>query len=400
MGYGEDRDYTNKSLEMTTRWARRCREHYPKGSGGQIMFGIVQGGFHKDLREKSLGAASGDRLRGVRHRRPVRGRVHRGDVRHPAPHRAQAARGQAALPHGRGHPPWTCWRACPPGVDMFDCVLPSRNARNGTLFTSRGKINIKRAEFAEDDSPLDPECNCYTCRNFTKAYLRHLYQAKELLSYRLNTYHNLYFYLNLMKQIRAAIEKGTFAELKAHLRSRLRNGLTMNRFFGDLPPDHRCRDPMPRPGRGPPCSRSPGTGWRWTIPPGQVGLHPPPGRRPPQAHRGGPALPGRLCAGHSREQCPAACRPPGLIGSSGRWAFPATRPNSTGRCSCNCSVRPRPNWEPFGDGHISTAEEAEALRTHLAGKRVKLPDRDVALPCPTGEDDLREHAPWTAKSPW
>jgi queuine tRNA-ribosyltransferase len=93
--------------------------------------------------------------------------------------------------------------------------LPSRNARNGTLFTSQGKVNIKRAEYAEDDSPLDPNCGCYTCRNFTKAYLRHLYMAKELLSYRLNTYHNLYFYLDLMKQIRKAIEEGSFRELKA-----------------------------------------------------------------------------------------------------------------------------------------------------------------------------------------
>ena len=101
------------------------------------------------------------------------------------------------------------------GIDMFDCVMPTRNARNGTLFTSQGKVNIKRAQYTEDDSPLDPECSCYTCRNFSKAYLRHLYQAQEILSYRLNTIHNLAFFLTVVTDARKAIEEGTFQAYKA-----------------------------------------------------------------------------------------------------------------------------------------------------------------------------------------
>ncbi|MFO7803906.1 MAG: tRNA guanosine(34) transglycosylase Tgt, partial [Desulfovermiculus sp.] len=104
------------------------------------------------------------------------------------------------------------------GVDMFDCVLPTRNARNGTLYTSQGKINIKRREFRADESALDPACDCYTCRTFSRAYLRHLYTAKELLAYRLNTIHNLAYYAHLMRRIREAIARGTFPELHREIR--------------------------------------------------------------------------------------------------------------------------------------------------------------------------------------
>ena len=105
------------------------------------------------------------------------------------------------------------------GIDMFDCVLPTRNARNGTLFTSEGKLNIKRAEFAEDDSPLDPQCSCYTCRNFSRAYLRHLYQAREILSYRLNTIHNLSYFLSVVTAARQAIQDGAFQSFKSQMES-------------------------------------------------------------------------------------------------------------------------------------------------------------------------------------
>jgi queuine tRNA-ribosyltransferase len=105
------------------------------------------------------------------------------------------------------------------GIDMFDCVLPTRNARNATLFTSQGRISIKRAEFAEDDTPLDPHCSCYTCRNFSKAYLRHLYQAREILSYRLNTIHNLTYFLTVVTEARLAIQEGTFQTFKSRMES-------------------------------------------------------------------------------------------------------------------------------------------------------------------------------------
>jgi queuine tRNA-ribosyltransferase len=94
------------------------------------------------------------------------------------------------------------------GVDVFDCVLPTRNARNGTLFTSSGRISIKQAQYAEDGRPLDETCPCYTCRHYSRAYLRHLYLSKEILSSRLNTIHNLFYYINLLKKIRDAIRTG------------------------------------------------------------------------------------------------------------------------------------------------------------------------------------------------
>ena len=105
-------------------------------------------------------------------------------------------------------------KAVESGFDMFDCVMPTRNARNGTLFTSRGKISIKREEFKSDRGPLDPDCECYTCRNYSRGYLRHIFLSKEILSMRLNTIHNLYFYLNFFKDMRKSIMEGKFMEFK------------------------------------------------------------------------------------------------------------------------------------------------------------------------------------------
>lgn len=101
------------------------------------------------------------------------------------------------------------------GIDMFDCVMPTRNARNGTLFTSKGPLHIKNNAYIEDPGPLDPDCTCYTCRRFSRAYLRHLFICRELLSYRLNTIHNLHYYLGLMARMRAAISEGRFEKFRA-----------------------------------------------------------------------------------------------------------------------------------------------------------------------------------------
>jgi queuine tRNA-ribosyltransferase len=105
------------------------------------------------------------------------------------------------------------------GIDMFDCVLPTRNARNGTLYTSQGQVNIKNERYKEDDRPLDPRCSCYTCAHFSRAYLRHLYTARELLSYRLNTIHNLSFYQGLVREARESIEQQRFSLLTEYYRS-------------------------------------------------------------------------------------------------------------------------------------------------------------------------------------
>ncbi|HKK89939.1 MAG TPA: tRNA guanosine(34) transglycosylase Tgt, partial [Desulfobacteraceae bacterium] len=106
------------------------------------------------------------------------------------------------------------------GCDMFDCVMPTRNARNGQLFTSRGTINIPNAKFRLDRRPIDETCSCYTCRNYSRAYLRHLYKSRELLAYRLNSIHNVHHYLDLMKQIRAAIDQGAFKAFKREFYSK------------------------------------------------------------------------------------------------------------------------------------------------------------------------------------
>ncbi len=212
--YGADRDYTAKSLTLTTDWARRSREFYPQGSGDNLLFGIVQGGFFQDLREQSaaeitaipfdgyaLGGFSVGEKMAVMYRF-----LHSCTPLLPA-HKPRYLMGVGT--------PLDILEGIETGLDMFDCVLPSRNARNGTLYTSQGKVNIRRLEYREDPGPLDPECSCYTCRTFSRAYLRHLYVAKELLSYRLHTLHNLAFYLDMMRQARQAILEGRFAALKA-----------------------------------------------------------------------------------------------------------------------------------------------------------------------------------------
>jgi queuine tRNA-ribosyltransferase len=102
------------------------------------------------------------------------------------------------------------------GADLFDCVLPTRNARNGMLFTRKGRVIIKNAVYADDSHPVDSECACYTCRNYSRAYLRHLYLAKELLSYRLNTWHNLYYFMELMRELRQAVAEGRFLEFRSY----------------------------------------------------------------------------------------------------------------------------------------------------------------------------------------
>lgn len=214
VAYGADYDYTAKSLELTTRWARRCRAAHPKGTNGQLLFGIVQGGFFKDLRERSLAQLAEIDFDGM-----AIGGLSVGEsipeMYDMLGHIAPMLPGEKPRYLMGVGTPMDILTGIENGVDMFDCVLPTRNARNGTLFTSHGKLNIRRAEFREDDGPLDPDCACYTCRTFSKAYLRHLYVAQELLSYRLHSLHNITFFLKLARQAREAIAQGRFQALKA-----------------------------------------------------------------------------------------------------------------------------------------------------------------------------------------
>ena len=207
--YPCERDYAAKSLALTLRWAARCREVPTPG----LKFGIVQGATFPDLRRESAQALvqlgfDGYAVGGV-------------SVGEPEPEMFAAI--EAAEPHlpadrpryamGLGTPPQMVEMVAR-GVDMFDCVLPTRIARNGTAFTARGTLNLKNAPFTYDRGPIEDGCTCPTCRRFSRGYLRHLVKAEEILGLRLITLHNLHFYLHLMSQIRAAIEAGNFAEFR------------------------------------------------------------------------------------------------------------------------------------------------------------------------------------------
>ena len=218
VAYGADRAYTEKSVELTARWAARARAAYPKGAAHNLLFGISQGGFFKDLRMRSIAQIAeldfdGNAIGGLsvgESKAQLIDFMYFTAPLHPA-HKPRYLMGVGT--------PFDIINGIAAGIDMFDCVLPTRNARNGTLYTSLGKVNIKRQEYIRDDSPLDPACGCYTCRTFSRAYLRHLYNAGELLAYRLNSLHNLTYFLDLVRGARSAIAQGRFAEYKKDVES-------------------------------------------------------------------------------------------------------------------------------------------------------------------------------------
>jgi queuine tRNA-ribosyltransferase len=215
--YPSTREYTEKSLELTTRWARKCKEVH-EGKVARMeerpaLFGIVQGGMLKDLRERSAAEIveigfDGYAVGGLSVGEPKESMYE--IINHMGPHlpedRPRYLMGIGDL--------GDMLEAVAAGFDMFDCVMPTRNARNGTLFTSRGRVSIKRAEYRDDPEPLDPDCGCYTCQNYSRGYLRHLYMAREILSMRLNTIHNLYFYLEFFRRMRDAIMEDKFEEFR------------------------------------------------------------------------------------------------------------------------------------------------------------------------------------------
>lgn len=213
--YPSTYDYTKTSMEMTTRWARRCKEHHETvmRRNGQALFGIVQGGFFQDLRKKSAEdiveiGFDGYAIGGL-------------SVGETKPQMYETI--DTVMPYLPEDKPRYIMGVGTPedliegvirGADVFDCVMPTRHARNGSLFTSEGVINIKNAPYTEDEGPIDKNCGCYTCRNYSRAYLRHLFLAKEMSVLRFNTIHNLYYYLNLIKDIREAIKEDRFLEFR------------------------------------------------------------------------------------------------------------------------------------------------------------------------------------------
>ncbi len=211
-----------KSLELTLRWARRCRAWWDAqpAQGRPLVFGIVQGSGYPDLRQRAAEALveigfDGYAIGGV-------------SVGEPEPEMFAAV--EAAEPHlpvdharyamGLGTPKQMV-ELIARGVDMMDCVLPTRLARNGTAFTGEGTLNLKNAPFARDERPIEPGCTCYACTNFARAYIRHLVKAEEILGLRLVSIHNLHFYVGLARRARAAILDGTFDEFRREVVTRL-----------------------------------------------------------------------------------------------------------------------------------------------------------------------------------
>ena len=229
--YPADEEYARESMERTRRWAERCAgRHGPLQAGRaaagrppQALFGIVQGGVHRDLRRRSARALADLDLPGY-----ALGGLGVGE-----PRPEMLASIEAALPELPEEKPRYLMGVGLPedlvdcvsrGIDMFDCVIPTRNARNSTLFTRRGKVRMRNAAHADDPSPLDPECGCPTCRHYQRAYLRHLFQTDEILGVRLATYHNVHFYLELMRGLRAAIVAGTFGDWRESFSATYQDG--------------------------------------------------------------------------------------------------------------------------------------------------------------------------------
>jgi queuine tRNA-ribosyltransferase len=210
--YPVSREYALASTERTARWAERSLR--ARRNRNQALFGIVQGGVHPDLRAQSVEKITALPFDGF-----AVGGLGLGEgetvMRSVGDFTAQLLpKDQPRYLMGVGRPE-DLIVAARSGYDLFDCVLPTRNARRGTLFTSKGKLSIKRAEFSRDPRPVDEACDCYCCRRFSRAYLRHLFQAGEILGARLNSLHNLHFYHRLMAGLRQAIRENRGAELLA-----------------------------------------------------------------------------------------------------------------------------------------------------------------------------------------
>jgi queuine tRNA-ribosyltransferase len=206
-----EKEYAEAALARTTRWARRCSEAHSRE--GQALFGIVQGGAFGDLRLRSAEELMeigfpGYGIGGLSVGEPKADMYRMLDVLDPV-----LPKDRPRYLMGVGSPDCLIEGALR-GVDMFDCVLPTRTARMGTLLTSAGPLNLRNAGFARDFSPIDPDCDCYACRNYTRAYIRHLIKAEEILASRLATWHNLHFLLGLMERIRKAIAEDSLEILR------------------------------------------------------------------------------------------------------------------------------------------------------------------------------------------
>jgi len=214
--YPADVTAATVSMELSLRWAERSKREFE--GNPNALFGIVQGGMHEHLRDRSLQGLTdigfdGYAIGGLSVGEP------KDDMERILAHTApRLPAGKPRYLMGVGTPE-DIVAAVEQGIDMFDCVLPTRNARNGWIYTRQGTIKLRNAQYRDDVRPLDEACGCYTCRNFTRSYLHHLQKVNEILGARLNTWHNLYYYLELMEGLRGAIEQGRLAQFAGAFRA-------------------------------------------------------------------------------------------------------------------------------------------------------------------------------------
>jgi queuine tRNA-ribosyltransferase len=212
--YPATQDEAARSMQLSLRWAARCKAEFGRGGNPNALFGIVQGGVYEALRSESIEGLTalgfhGYAIGGLSVGEPKEDMLR--ILAHTAP-RLPAAQPRYLMGVGT---PEDIVEAVSRGIDMFDCVMPTRNARNGWLFTRNGDLKIRNARYKDDPRPLDEHCACHTCRHFSRAYLHHLQRLNEILGARLNTIHNLHYYLQIMREMREAIASGRFAAWRA-----------------------------------------------------------------------------------------------------------------------------------------------------------------------------------------
>jgi queuine tRNA-ribosyltransferase len=214
VAYPAERNYARRSHELTLKWARRAVGAWRAEPADQALFGIVQGATYADLRRESAAALAEMDFPGY-----AVGGLAVGEPKGAMREMVDAVVEELPVERpryfmGQGFPE-DIIDSVTQGIDMFDCVMPTRNARKGSVFTSRGRLVVKNAAYAEDDAPLDPDCSCYTCSRFSRAYLRHLFTAEETLAGRLASLHSLTFYVSMMRDMRSSIIDGRFGEWRA-----------------------------------------------------------------------------------------------------------------------------------------------------------------------------------------
>ena len=211
--YPAEKNVVDQSMQLSLRWAKRSLDEHQRLKNKNALFGIIQGGMHKELRLQSAESLvemdfDGYAIGGLSVGEPKEEMM---DVLSYLPDHMPSIKPRYLMGVGT---PSDLVEGVACGVDMFDCVMPSRNARNGYLFTSEGVVKIRNAKYKKDTGPLDPNCNCSTCKNYSRAYLHHLQKSNEILGSRLNTLHNLFYYQHLMKSIREAIKSNTFSDFR------------------------------------------------------------------------------------------------------------------------------------------------------------------------------------------